>query len=241
VKDFHLLVSAYQRSLEMKVGATKEPKYLDTLVLAGMAIGLGGGLRPSEYLKAGPTQRIEAILSINQVRFHMQDSPTPVPASALQAILRGRPLSPIGPAPAPTGHVRLRSVDIHLRCAKTDQNKRGYSVPIKDPVCVRLIGEYLLARPMADSAGQPLEPFLLDIIDRTPMQCAAIRFTEYMRTFMARHGVSNPHDYSLKSLRSGAVESIADGEARKLAIATKGGWSNFRTPSNRYCNVPSSK
>jgi hypothetical protein len=165
-----------------------------------------------------------------------QRSPnSPVPASSIQSTLQDG--APIG-----TDHLRFKSAEILLQCSKTDQTKKGFMVPITDPVCVRLIAEYLAVRPLTDSAGQALGPLLLDITDGTPQHCTAQHFTLYMRDLMSRHGVRHPPNFSLKSLRSGAVESIVKGEARKLRekVMTKGRWTNFGTPEGSYLNRPTS-
>jgi hypothetical protein len=233
VDDFKSMVQVYELSC---LSSSGPPRYKDTLVLAGMALGLGGCLRPGEYLKTGPCQRDQAILTIQQLRFHLVNKRIPLPGEAVQSTLQDN-----NDFAAPD-RLLLRSAEILLQCSKTDQTKKGYMVPITDPICVRLIAEYLIVRPRIDSAGQTLNPLLLDIIDGLPQHCTAQHFTTYMRDFMSRHGVPRPHDFSLKSLRSGAVESLAKGEARKLKdkVIAKGRWTNFNTPEGSYLNRPTS-
>jgi len=225
LNDFHHLVDTYQRTW------SGPPAYKDALVLGGMAIGLGGCLRPGEYLKTNALQRTEALLSLDQIRFHLTDPSIKAPLSGIDFY---RLIQRSGP------HC-LRSIHIQLRCGKTDQNKTGHTVQITDPLCMSLVSQYLSARPFTDDAGQPLTALLIDKSGRIPQQCTAIRFTSYMRKFLTRHGVHNAPDFTLKSLRSGAAESIADGQARAIAIAAKGRWSSFNTPARHYLNRRTSK
>jgi hypothetical protein len=228
--DFKAMVEAYEVS---RISSSAPPRYKDTLVLAAMAMGLGGCLRPGEYLKTEPSQRPEAILTIQQVRFNLLNQRHPLPASTLQLQLQGD--TTLGPNSIPLG-----SVQILLKCGKTDQAKKGEVVTIKDPVCVRLIAAYLCSRPHEDSAGQPLDPFLLDLSYDFPQHITRLDFAVYMRELMDRFGVRYPHSFTAKSLRSGAVESMVKGEARRLRkkVEDKGRWSNFNTPDNNYLSRP---
>lgn len=227
---FQAMMSEYRR---IHNGSLRTRPYMDALVLAAMSLGLGGCLRPNEYLKTNPTQRVEAILTIDHVRlYHVDHGPeAPIPGDAIQDLLNHDAFGP-----------GLKKVEVFLTCSKTDKTKQGEVVTIDDPVFIHHIASYLSLRPRRDAAGQDLEPLLLDIINSVPQQLTNQHFSGYMRTFMARYGVKDVHNYTPKSLRSGAAESISQGAARKLRkkIILKGRWTNFNTPSNSYLNRPSS-
>jgi hypothetical protein len=222
LEDFGRLVSAFRTSLN-----DRRPSYNDTLTLAVMALALGGGLRPGEYLKTNALQRTDAILSVHQLSFltaHPSRAPSWLTWSDFRALQ------------TPS----VQSISVYIKCGKTDQTKRGSSIPIIDPLCVSLILDYLKVRPYKDLVGQPFEPLFIDKSSAVPQQCVAVNFTTQMRKFLRRNGVYNPETFTLKSLRSGAVESIAQGKGFAIAseIASKGRWTNFRTPAKYYLNRP---
>jgi hypothetical protein len=227
--DFADLVKRYRSDVADSLFPDNPAQRYD-MVLAGMALGLGGCMRPGEYLRTSSTQRPEAILHIQQIRFRLHGHGKDIPATELQEHLqRG---SPIGP------NLHITCVAVTLHCDKTDQTKKGREIGISNPLCINLIASYLLTRPSKDKEGRPLTPFLIDVVDGIPQHCPLYRFTPYMRALMTRHGDKlHADDYSAKSLRSGAAESITMGQARAIAQRVKdtGRWSNLKTPTNHYC------
>jgi hypothetical protein len=63
---------------------------------------------------------------------------------------------------------------------------------------------------------------------------------KHFRAFLSTSGVSNPQDYSLKSLRSGAAQSLLNAGASDIVVRAKGRWTNSSTPLKHYLNRPSS-
>ncbi len=226
LESFRSAVRAWRRNAD-----GRPPTYDRTLLLAAMSLGLGACLRPGEYLKTNAAQRTEALLPVSQLSFVLHDDPRrqEIPWSDFQLRLSSH-----------TNEQSVARIILHLRCSKTDQTKRGSSVPIDDPLCVSLIVAYLRIRPLVDSVGQTLEALLIDLSSGVPQQYTSLQMTKDMRSFLSAYGFPNAHDFSAKSLRSGAAQSLTDEGAPSFAIQAKGRWKSLKTPISNYLYRPTS-
>jgi hypothetical protein len=209
--------------------------YNDTLTMAIMGMGLGGCLRPGEYLITNTFQRNEAILTFSAVSIHARRGPSTraMRIPSLEFVASQRPHYR-----GNTLHVDY--VSIVIKCSKTDQTHMGVTVVIDDPACVQRIMLYLLVCP---SKQAPHTPFFIHSsgLAVTALQAVnnmrgLLRFTQ----FCSLEDFATPEDFTLKSLRSGAVQTLVDSNAGEGAIAARGRWTNITTPLRHYVRTSSS-
>lgn len=228
--DFRWAIAAYRKAV-----GERPPSFDRALLFASMAIGLGGWLRPGEYLKTNAMQRTEALLSVSQLSFEV---PKWAEGNSPMKILPWKEFLPFLSDKTPSQLPRVQRIFIHLKCSKTDKTKRGSLIRIADPLCVSLLIDYLRIRPLVDPFGQCIEALLVTKSDGAYQQYTAHQMTGEMRTFLSAYGFPNSHDFTLKSLRSGAAQSATDNGASPLTIQSTGRWTNFRTPNKHYLNRP---
>jgi integrase len=214
----------------------EDPSRRDRLLLAALSIGLGGCLRPGEYLRTNDTQRPEAILSISQLSFSITVTAGGVTKESLLSWSHFERLSMTPTAAYPW---TLKAITLLLRCGKTDQRRRGQEVLIDDPLCVQLIHDYFSKVRVSKYGDDPIEVLLFEPTKGIPIHYSALRMTRHFREFLASNGVANSKDFSLKSLRSGAAQSLLDAGASDIAVRAKGRWTNSTTPLKHYLNRPS--
>jgi len=203
--------------------------YNDTLTLAIMAMGLGGCLRPSEYLITTVYQPKEAVLTFSAVTLfgrHRGSGTRPVPVPSLQFVERHRT--------QPLRSLQVDHISITLKRSKTDQTSYGRTVVINEPICIRRIMAYLIVCPRNQD---PSTPFFLfsDMLSVTSMQAVnQIRGLMRSCSFCASDDFVSPDDFTMKSLRSGAVHTLLDNNADGPTVMARGGWTNLQTPLRHY-------
>lgn len=214
--------SLYLHFLSTTRGMKKE--YDDILTLAVMGMGLGGALRPGEYLITNDTQRQEAILTFAAVSLNVhfppgtrvQSLPSLDFVGLFRADYRGK-------------RFVVDSITVHLKCSKTDQTRMGSYVAIDDPYCISNILEYLMV-----CGPTPIPPHSPFFIRRGGLALTALQASNNMRGLLRYCEFPLPADYSLKSLRSGAVQTLVDNNAGEMAIAAAGRWTSGQTPRQHY-------
>ena len=231
LEDFKRIYATFKSSLS---GADPSPR--DRLLLAALSLGLGGCLRPGEYLRTNDTQRPEAILSVSQLSFSISRSTEGILIESPLSWSQFRLLMATSPPPH---RWTLKGITLLLRCSKTDQSRRGQEVRIEDPLCVQLIHDYLFKVRVPNYRDDPIEVLLFEPTTGIPIHYSALRMTRHFREFLSSNGIANPHDFTLKSLRSGAAQSLLDGGASDIAVRAKGRWTNSTTPLKHYLNRPS--
>jgi integrase len=98
--------------------------------------------------------------------------------------------------------------------------------------------DYLRNTRMDTFKGEPIDVLLFEPTEDIPIHYSALRMTKHFRAFLASNGVPNPRDFTPKSLRSGAAQSLLDAGASSIAIQAHGRWSNPNTPVGSYLNRP---
>ena len=119
-------------SLSAHLGITArggKKQFNDILCLAVMAMGLGGALRPGEYLTTNEVQRQEAILTFAAVTLNIRIPPS----TAIRFI---SPLEFISThrLAYTNKNILIDHISINLKCSKTDQTHLGSVVCIDNPV-----------------------------------------------------------------------------------------------------------
>jgi hypothetical protein len=231
LEDFKRVYATFKSS-----PSGEDPSPRDRLLLAALSIGLGGCLRPGEYLRTNDTQRPDAILSISQLSFSITHTAGGVTKESLLSWSQFERLMTAVHTPY---QWTLKSITLLLRCGKTDQRRRGHEVLIDDPLCVRLIHDYLSKTRAPRYKGDLIEVLLFEPPGGIPIHYSALRMTRHFREFLSISGVTNPKDFTLKSLRSGAAQSLLDAGASDIAVRAKGRWTNSSTPLRHYLNRPS--
>jgi hypothetical protein len=230
LEQFRRVYDSFKASLQ-----GRDPSPFNRLLLAAVSLGLGGCLRPGEYLRTNESQRPESILSISQLFFTVSNIVNGVTANHELTWTQLSQRAAIRPPPYPWA---VKSITLHLRCGKTDQRRRGHDVIIDDPLCVQLIIDYLLKVRIDTFMGDPIEVLLFEPTRLIPIHYSALRMSKHFRQFLSSNGVPNPQDFTLKSLRSGAAQSLFDAGASSIAIQALGRWSNPNTPVGSYLNRP---
>jgi hypothetical protein len=203
----------------------KKKSYNDILSLAVMGMGLGGAMRPGEYLITDEYQRHEAILTFAAVSLITTTPPSTithtVPSLSFidSSLLRDSYIAK---------RMRVNGISIHLKCSKTDQTRKGTVVVIDTPICIHHIMEYLLICP---SPLLPHSPFFLS---SQFTSLSALVATQWIRKVLKYCHFPSPNDFSLKSLRSGAIHTLCDQNASEMTIAEKGRWTSGQTPRKYY-------
>lgn len=230
-------VDHYQRLLSLFYALPKTDKgeYNDTLYLAIMGMGLGGCLRPGEYLTTNIVQRGEAILTFSSVFIHGRRAPatraTRIPSLEFVTSYRH--------------HYRQKSINVDyisltIRCSKTDQTHMGVTVVVDDPHCVKQIMKYILQCPSHQTGETPFFLHFSSLAVTALQAVNGIRGILRRTQFCSPDDFSTPDDFTLKSLRSGAVQTLVDNNAGEGAIAARGRWTNITTPLRHYVRRASS-
>jgi hypothetical protein len=190
-----------------------------------MGMGLGGAMRPGEYLITDEYQRHEAILTFAAVSLITTTPPSTITHTVLSlsfidsSLLRDSYIAK---------RMRVIGISIHLKCSKTDQTRKGTVVVIDTPICIHHIMEYLLLCP---SPLLPHSPFFLS---SQFTSLSALVATQSIRKVLKYCHFPSPNDFSLKSLRSGAIQTLCDQNASEMTIAEKGRWTSGQTPRKYY-------
>ncbi len=197
--------------------------YGDILCLAVMGMGLGGALRPGEYLTTNEVQRQEAILTFSAVSLNIRIPPT----TAIRYISPIEFLNSHRRSYTNKG-IRVESISINLKCSKTDQTHLGSVVIIDNPICISHIMDYLLICPTPLPAHSPF------FLNREGIALTALSATNMARSIMFHCDFPSPSDFSLKSLRSGAVQTLVNNNGGEMEIAALGRWTSGQTPRQHY-------
>jgi len=210
----------------------------DKLIMATIAVGLGGALRPGEYLRTDESQHPDAILTIHHLTFSFLTTIGGITSTNVSKWDDFRYLAHHNRSPYP---YTLTAINIHLICSKTDQRHRGEDVLITDRLCLRLILQYLRHSFRPGPSGEHNILPLLYIRPsqfRPAIQYSALQATKDFRDLITRFGIKNADEFTLKSLRSGAIESMRQAGASEVEIMLKGRWTNLHTPTSHYLNRP---
>ncbi len=205
----------------------KKKLYTDILSLAVMGMGLGGAMRPGEYLITNEYQRHEAVLTFSAVSLLTTSPPSTITLTVPS-------LSFINHSLLRQSYVRkgmsVIGISIQLKCSKTDQTRKGTVIVIDTPICIHHIMEYLLICPSPLPSHSPF--FLSENFTSLSALIATHSIRKILKYF--HHPMSSYNDFSMKSLRSGAIQTLCDQNASEMTIAEKGRWTSGQTPRKYY-------
>jgi hypothetical protein len=180
--------------IEQKCMSDQKPRsYEDRLFLAAAATGIGGLLRPSEFLCVGPTQRVEAKLLIGDLKFYSSLG-SEQELSILHAV---RNISKVH-------HCILR-----LKCSKTDQGKLGADVMLANKV-VEVLLDYLRSHPNTSNRNNML------FVHRDNSNLTKNELVAKMRHHLRTLGMSEDRIKRFKgqSFRKGGAQSIENAPSK---------------------------
>jgi hypothetical protein len=165
----------------------------DRLFLAAAATGIGGLLRPNEFVFVGPTQRIEAKLLIGDLGFYGALG-SEQEISITQAV---RDFSKVH-------HCILR-----LKCSKTDQGKQGADVMLANKV-VEVLLDYLRCHPNINNKDNVL------FVHRDNSCLTKMELVAEMRRHLRTLGMSEDRIKRFKgqSFRKGGAQSIENAPSK---------------------------
>jgi len=205
--------------------------YDDLLVFAIMGAGLGGCLRPGEYLTTGVLQADKAILTFDDVsiRYRWRNVPTArlLRISSLDFMSSRR-------RHYERGEMKVDCIQLRIKHSKTDQTGIGITVTISDEWCVYDIMDYLL---YCEGAQSKDTPFFLHEDSRAVHTGYATKIIhDVLRrcSFVVEDEFDSPDDFTLRCLRSGAAQTLADKGGSDVEIMRLGRWRQFNTALTHY-------